>query len=318
MANANDPKERIPLFFGNEKDAMTPVMWIAKVERLQVANGWTPAVTLNSAANALRETCEEWYSNRMENDPSLSWSYFRTEFLDYTGGNITSFKGFTYWQKMITRRGDLPLNKYFNTIDTANQHWAGTIPTRPTPDNWTSTFPANVQANPQFQALPQAIITAMVETIRRQTQRDFQEHQLMGLFYYGLHDTTKDHLLAQNHTTVKEMKMAVLKFEVNRKDSNRPIHAVDEVSAINQRNKRQGKKDPKRMSTQPQRNPDSKKNVQCHYCKKMNHFQIDCHKRARDKAPMVRPSKVHGVDEEDPPKDNVSLFESNPNHLNYE
>jgi hypothetical protein len=35
----------------------------------------------------------------------------------------------------------------------------------------------------------------------------------------------------------------------------------------------------------------------CHYCKKKNHFQSDCHKRKRDNAPMVKVKEIGGQDD---------------------
>lgn len=45
----------------------------------------------------------------------------------------------------------------------------------------------------------------------------------------------------------------------------------------------------------------------CHYCKKKNHFQQDCHKRKRDNAPLVKP--VHeNTTEENRPHPNEEMF----------
>ena len=52
---------KIPYFYGNFKDTVHPKYWIARVEQIALAQGWSSTVTLNAAAAALREHCEEWY-----------------------------------------------------------------------------------------------------------------------------------------------------------------------------------------------------------------------------------------------------------------
>ena len=47
----------------------------------------------------------------------------------------------------------------------------------------------------------------------------------------------------------------------------------------------------------------------CHYCKKKNHFQIDCHKRKRENGAMVKVKEIEG--HEDPALE--SIFKSSKN-----
>ena len=50
-------------------------------------------------------------------------------------------------------------------------------------------------------------------------------------------------------------------------------------------------------SGQPKR-PNPAFGKTCHYCKKKNHFQSDCHKRKRDNAPLVKVKEIGGQDDE--------------------
>ena len=317
MADAHEPRERVPLYYGNSKDTMTAAAWIAKVDRLQIANNWTQAITLNTAGNALRETCEEWFNNDIAGNTQMTWTTFKTHFLQFQGVLTTSYLGFTHWSTMMTPRGTLSLGDYYNKIVSSNRYWAQTIPQDPVPDSLDPPVPDVVAMNAQMQAVPANIRAAFAEYYQDRGAQHTRGHVLMGLFYGGLHPTTKEHLADKNFNNVIEMRNEVMKFEKTRLDLGLPVHAIEGVDAVRARQQPR-QQDNRRQSTQP-RNQDYKKGAICHYCKKANHFQKECHKRARDKAPMVKqpPRKVNPVEETKQEKDNVSAFESNPNHLNY-
>jgi len=306
-AGGNDlAANRVALFYGNGKDVITPKGWIAKLDRLQTANGWTDQATLSNGANALREVCEEWYSIEIQEEPDMTYATFKTRFLRFTGATNRSYMGFTQWPKMTAPRGNDPLNVFYNRIMTSSYEWKETVPQVPVPADMAQVIPAAILARPNIAKLnaeDHALLFANHTLIGAHT---VTRHQTMGLFYNGLGIATREFLRDKTFPSCREMRDAVDEFETSRKDNGQPVNSLQDegVDALRRQNGRR--------TTGP---PQAKgKPVECHYCKKMGHIQKDCRKRARDKAPMVPkpPGKVNSLENPDA----VSQFQDDRNHLN--
>jgi len=124
------------------------------------------------------------------------------------------------------------------------------------------------------------------------------QHIAMGMFYSGVSPKAKEFLRDKQCTTLKEMKVLLLKYETDIGNSTgQQIHEVSEIDAMRHQRRDDTSRPQRRDRTAPVKT-DYKKKLQCYYCSKMGHGQKECRKRARDKAPMVKnPNRVNELDE---------------------
>lgn len=307
-AGGNDlAANRVPLFYGNGKDAVTPKGWIAKLDRLRIANGWTDQAALSTGANALRDICEEWFAHEIADEPTMSYEVFKTRFLQFTGASNVSYMGFTQMTKMTTPRGNDLLNAFYNRIMTSSAEWRETIPDVPVPQDLATILPATTRARPNISNLTAEDFNLLFQPIITLGQSSVIKHQAMSLFFNGLGVPTKEFLRDKRFDACRDMRNAVDSFESSRRDMGQPVNSIDDEESVDALRRQQHQQ--YRKTTGP---PQSKgRPVECHYCKKLGHIQKDCRKRARDKAPLapIPKGKVNSLETPD-------RYSTEKDHLN--
>ncbi len=301
---------KVPLFYGNEKDTLTPRSWISRVEQIATTLKWDDDAKRSAAATAFREVCEAWYQVHIAKKKKgvVTWAYFKEKFLEFTGASDASYKGFLQWHAMMVPRNGTALNLYYTKLTTAHSEWSDGIEEPEEPTSWKDYFDEDITNVKEFGDIPPALLRKMQLAIEENAKLRIEEHVAMGMFYHGQSDIVKDFLMEKTCKSVSEMRSLVAKFELNKaaNRSNGKINAIQEVDAVKFKQRQQ--------STQPagQTQNNKYKNMTCYYCKKKGHGQNTCNKRARDGAPTVPPppKKVHAVADQ-------SNSQSNGENLNF-
>src|SRR5512132_4671461 len=88
-------RQRLPLFFGSEKDVFTAKQWAERIQRARtsVDPEWTDAITMSAVFNSLRGEALAWfdgYRNEFRDNTDM-WANFRQEFIKAFGKTNTAY-----------------------------------------------------------------------------------------------------------------------------------------------------------------------------------------------------------------------------------
>ena len=120
---------RLPLFFGSDKDTLTPDLWIERVERTASLHMWSEKLTLDTAVNALRDEAAKWYNGAKILTKIDTWGVFRFNFLACLGKQqLASVGSFAYLLNMLKpkQKGESLISVY-NRISTNIQKFLDVI-----------------------------------------------------------------------------------------------------------------------------------------------------------------------------------------------
>lgn len=308
---------KIPLFYNQkDKDSMPAREWLDRVQQAAIVQGWTDQQTVMAASNSLRGPAADWCFVEIKTHPNPTFTYFQERFMSLTNHDKAPYRGGLIWPQILNaHKADTVTNNYIQLA----KHFILYNETLPAHVHHDSHWSAATLALPGVAALPaesrQAIAAESVQASRVQDMN----RCAMCIFFCNLPVDAKNFLLARpEFSSLVEMKDAVEAFLKSHKSQNTSVNAVDDVDAIR-----------RRQATSNARPDQPKRNLTCFYCNKKGHGQVECRKRARDGADLVKPpprppgqqqqqrgQPRNKVNETSETQQVHSAFQSHLNHLN--
>ncbi len=310
--NIIDRENKIPQFHADpHHDTFQAEHWIDRLQRLKVANQWTDAQTICHAIHALRGDALhflQYLRNNYaeENADTTNWTLFKAQFVIHFGklgrdtSNITNLA--------IMQRQNESVQKFSHRVAVTTQEFFDAVNVPDTPNfNLVANNPEWVQIVQNEQA--QAIITFYC----RQQAKAFRSTLDRTIFLNGLNVHINTLVKNTSPQTMTEAVETAIKFERNKRG---PIdHTIALEKSINKttlqssvnairrggyrgRGKGTFSRGEAPASTNGFPKPSSNSNgtrkpMDCWYCRKPGHAQINCRKRlARGAATVPKPRSV--------------------------
>lgn len=296
---------RIPLWFGNDKDTFTAEHWIKRLETMRTSNNWTDTQTACHAQSALREKALMLvdYLDDQDKD-SKDWNIFKKAFLDAFGNQTRDNSKILNLH--LSQRPDEKANifgwrvaatvrEYFTSIEniTPNTFQVESEP-----------FPAILGIAVEQEPGLRTWVRDLLAEERKQQRRIFGASLGRNIFLNGLNlqlrllTKYKD---TQNMFDAVEAAVKVEKIAQGPTDkfsTEKNLNAVEEAQPSDDDttpdvNYIKRKRQPfQSKSTFTRRNGP----MECWYCHKKNHMQINCRIRLSRGAQMVpRPRTVQEI-----------------------
>ena len=306
----------LPLFFGRkDKDSISAKLLVERVDTAGQIATWDAARKCAEFNLILRDRATIWWQSLEDADINKQdWDAVKTEFLEAYEPKFTAKTTCTNFQELIQKQGETVLDYYLRVQEAFTK--------------MCEAKPAALEAvrADQGTATPAQAMGMKKEGIK-DTERFFK-HQL---FKAGLRDDLRSEVMKAGKDTLQESKRLAIELEViNNDKKGRQIAAVqqmaeegpnddddnlqeDEVAYINAMRHQKGRAPFRGNNFRPRTsngsngNSGGQKDVVCRYCQAKGHYQKDCRKRLKWKAPMVdangkpyEKKKIFAVNEENP------------------
>ena len=220
----------------------------------------------------------------------MTFELFKRNFLELTGGEKMSYKGFLQWPIMLQPRKDKSLMAYFTGQAKAHSDWTNTLPALEDPHDYLS---AESLAMEEILNLSPAALRSLRNDFCMQDRMTTCEHVAMGMFYHGLSIPARDELRVKEANCVWDMRQVIADFEDNKLSNGHAVHAIAENDHSENSGESEHSVDAMRYkkpaSTGPKPPSKPRSTITCWYCKKQGHSQTVCNKRAKDGAPPAKP-----------------------------
>lgn len=305
---------KIPLFYNNkDKDSIPCKVWISRVEQAATVQNWNETQTVQAASNALRGLAQEWYEVEIQYLENVTWTLFKQKFLQLTINDEGPYRGGQIWPKILDAHKHPTITEAYLKLAKNLMEFNLTHPAHVHHD---SNLRPETLALPGVQSLTaderQRITQDTVNYIRKKDMN----RTAMSIFFCNLPANVKEFLLSRNECAdLVQMKNDVESF-LKKTNNLSPINAVDDIDAIR-----------RRQSTRNAKPDQPRRNITCFYCEKKGHGQLECRKRARDGAEMVKPpprpqqqqqgARKNKVNETSEAQQVQSNFQQQMNNLNY-
>lgn len=308
MAQAQEKdSSKIPIWMGNGKDQFTAEHWIKRLENAKASNNWTDHQTVNFAHSALRDKALQFrdYLESERLNPN-DWSSFRGHFLQHFGSTTVDHSKAT--NLVLTQKTDEKVNLFGWRVNTMVTEFFSSVP-------------QNVldMAEPAFNVLPDEIRSAVPEQVVRdlilsyvrQVGISLHDNIVKGIssslgrvvFLNGLNPHIRMHIKLKDTVNLNEAVLAAMKAEkasngpsekviqtLHEQTPGDPLEKDRELNFINKRKPRP------RMPGTPIANFRKKVNMECWYCHKKGHMQINCRLRlGRGAAMVMQPRTVQEI-----------------------
>ena len=313
---------KIPFFHGDvKKDQFTPEQWIDRVNRARVAGNWNDKKTASYLYNSFRDKALTWFRTlHLMDADNTSWNDIKQEFLEAYGTASSA-------RITITSFGELQQGKTETVTDfytRVGEVMCNYLEHMPEEGLGIKLPTAVEQPNAAWIALPEAVKTAVIKFTAADQQKRAVKYMGAQIFVSGLQKDVRLEVAKSNPADIKMAHKAAREYErihvaekasdkISELDANeldleeaadleaiRKQHQQKRMFRANSGSAYQGRTYPQpgvttnAPSNNGQGNGGQRRNnpalgKTCHYCKKKNHFQLDCHKRKRDNAPMVKP-----------------------------
>ncbi len=285
----------IPIWMGNGKDQFTAEHWIKRLENAKASNSWTDNQTVNFAHSALCDKAllfRDYLEEERLNPNGLN--SFRAHFLQLFGSTTVDQSKATYL--VLTQKAEERVNIFGWRVNTKVTEFFSSVPQNELD-----------MSDPSFSRLPDKIMSGVPD----QGQRDLVLRYIQQLSI-PLHDNIVkgiksslgrvvflNRLHTQNcmHAKLKDtvnlhdtVKAAVKVKKANNGPSEKVIQSILEQPGVypsdkdRQANKRMVRG---RIPSIPMANFQKKVNMECWYCHKKGHMQINCRFRLGRGAAMV-------------------------------
>ena len=314
---------KLPLFHANaKKDTFTAEEWVERVQRAKDAGTWNDVVTTSYVYNALREGALTWYRTlKWSSVDNRDWAQVKQAFLEAYGTTHTSRTTATALQD-LKQNNDSVIDYYTRVVEVMSDLQAlmpaGTLGAPANP------YPPEIAALGGFNALADAIKDGGVERLVDHGAQRMIYFVATQIFVNGLKAEIRSEVMKQNPLTIMNactMAQTVEKIHTAKKpatlggsimevteggEEETPEQLQLQIDELQRRKQWAASKRPWQGQNgtgtgssfgngrnygngNPGRRNNPAQGKRCHYCKKMNHFQKECKKRARDNAPMVPP-----------------------------
>lgn len=298
---------KIPIWMGNGKDQFTAEHWIKRLENAKASNSWTDNQTVNFAHSALRDKALLFrdYLEGERLNPN-DWVSFRAHFLQQFGSTTVDHSKAT--NLVLTQKADERVNIFGWRVNTMVTEFFSSVPQNELntsdasfvrlPDELLSGIPDEGQRGLVLRYVQQLSVTlhdSIVKGIKSSLGR--------VVFLNGLHPQIRMHAKLKDTVNLHDAVIAAMKVEkANNGPSEKVIQAVsdhlpqdldDKEREANFVNKRKVRA---RVPSIPMANFRKKVNMECWYCHKKGHMQINCRLRlGRGAAMVLQPRTVQEI-----------------------
>ena len=348
--SADKDSMKIPLWFGNSKDTFSAEHWIKRLETSRATNGWSEVQTVGHAHAALREKAL-LFRDYLENEKlgSDSWDTFKERFLEHFGSQVRDTSKIT--NLSLTQNSGERANYFGWRVSSAVQDFFTSVPV------------SRINtADPKFDSVPQGIsqkfdtdeiahhrsyLVALVSAFHEDWMQSVSSSLGRVIFLNGLSSniqmiTKLKHSTSLDHAVQAAMKAEKAAMGPSNRQVDKSLNQVAERSEEEDEDR-----DPEVSYVQKRRYPRARTNqgqsggtfrkkgsVECWYCHKRNHMQLNCKLRLSRGAAMVnKPRTVQDIqhdrmayqieeseesdsDDTKSEKDNLEVTSLSRNHLN--
>jgi uncharacterized membrane protein YgcG len=321
---------KFPFFSGDpKKDQFTAEQWIERVERAKKAAGWSDRKVASYLYNAFRDDALTWFRNiQTHGIDSENWEEVKEFFLIAYGTASTAKIIVTDFRTLVQGKNET-VTQFSNRVGETTTNYIKHIPA----GGLGHTIPVLPDDHPwsQFTAAQKQQVLNMHGVDQQNRHVLYMGAQL---FISGLRTDLRLEVVKKDPQNFKEAYLAARETERNLATKDKETIKVNELDDIEDPEDRAEIEALRRQQQQrkmfkagsgsayqsrsyqpsgnnsggyssgsagassgaiPKRtNPAFGKT--CHYCKKKNHFQTDCHKRKRDNAPLVKVQELEGED----------------------
>lgn len=273
---------RLPLFFGSDKDTLTPDLWIERVERTATLHVWSERLTLDTAVNALRDQAAEWYNGAKNLNTIDNWFKFRFNFLACLGKtHVATVDSFTYLLNSLKpkQKGESLISLY-NRVSSNITKYLEAMGSDLPPRDARSLHGTAIMSLPGAALLPPAEWSRCCHIQRVKSHTAFKAHLAKSVFFAALPANIKVALKNKSSDqwdTVDQCLRLALDLELTLNESS----TDSSVSAVQVKRQRTGPHQKGQSRTMANGQP-----MICHYCKKKGHGQKECRKRAAENGAM--------------------------------
>lgn len=298
------------------KDLETPKQWLKRAIQAKAAAHWNDADALAHIGLALAQDAKVWFETLELNEDYLpTWDYFVEQF-KYTHCPELSLKGTLRNTEAMKQLPGETIQKYFTRVRAAVDEYRLSLPPRQLSLHG---LPENVTEEQRQIAINYAREQIVLHT------KHLMKVRVMGIMLNGLLPVFQEYLSTQNHGNNPETAARLLttyETDLNKKVATTkvmPVHIAevncteekpiqnmnqdqyDEIDArieavMNRRNQRSNSNQQNRanQSTTSRTNNDQKNSskVQCLFCKKYGHVQVQCRSRKAANMPCLGKDNV--------------------------
>jgi len=313
--SSNDDSKKIPLWYGNHKDAFTAEHWIRRLEKAQRTNGWSSEVTVGNAHSALREKGLQFldYLEDEELNPE-DWNSFKAAFLESFGTRTRDTSKITSLH--LVQRSDEVVQEFGWRVNSTVQEFLTSVPDIPPPsiefseENIPEDMKATCKEAAHLRQWTAYIKQLLIQlSIAQNDRTNKKQASSLGriLFLNGLQPSIR--LLCKlkpSESLSQAIKAAMAAEKAARgptdKSGDKALNAIteepspDEEASINLMRRRS------QYQHQAHRDTSSGRfrkrgSPECWYCHKKNHVQLNCRVRLARGASMVpKPRTVAEID----------------------
>jgi len=306
----------LPLFFGRkDKDSISAKLLVERVDTAGQIATWDAARKCAEFNLILRDRATIWWQSLEDADiDKQDWDAVKTEFLEAYEPKFTAKTTCTNFQELVQKQGETVLDYYLRVQEAFSK--------------MCEAKPAALAA---VRADAGAATAAQATAVKNEGIKDTERFFKHQLFKAGLRDDLRSEVMKAGKDTLQESKRLAIELEViNNDKKGRQVAAVqqvveegpndeegdlqeDEVAYINAMRQQKGRAPFRGNSFRPRTSNGGngghggQKDVVCRYCGLKGHFQKDCRKRLRNRAPMVdvngkpfEKKKIFAVNEENP------------------
>lgn len=296
--------QKLPLFFGTDKDVFTAEQWVERIRRARtaLAPNWNNETTMAAVYNSLRGQALEWYEAVQFDIDINNWDAFKDAFIQAFSKTRTTRTTVAVLSG-LNQRHDEKVVSFYSRVAKANLDVQSleNIPTADMPIPATP-WPADFTGIQAFNNLPAAVRQNAAQTLVQYGFNLRQDRLAKHLFLAGLKTELRDELLKNppNGGLFNAFGAALSLEKVMEKPKieRREIHAIDdhhgecgdEICKINKRRSNitsgsdQGSGN--RMTGPSSATKGySKRNVTCFHCQKKGHYAADCYSKQRGEPP---------------------------------
>lgn len=282
--------QRLPLFYGDDKDVFTAEQWIERVRRAaaSVQPNWDDPVTMAAVYNALRGPALAWYEAvQYEIDNAHQWQDFQQHFISAWSKTRTARTTIAALDQLQQRMDEKVVN-FFTRVAKANNDINDVEPVEvnqaPLPN---PVFEAAFTAVPQFMAINEDVRRAQAQRLVAHGMKARNDKFAKHVFIAGLREEIRNDLM--KNPPAGGLYAAFVAAQTIEKALEKPKHKVSKtIKAVEEKSEVEIDAVNRNFRRTSNRKTSDKKNVTCYHCQKKGHFAADCYAKARGEAPTPR------------------------------
>jgi len=282
--------QRLPLFYGDDKDVFTAEQWIERVRRARtsVQPHWDDDVTMAAVYNALRgPTLAWWEAVQHELDNNHQWRDFQQHFINAWSKTRTARTTIAALDQLQQRMEEKVVN-FFARVAKANNDINEVEPVvveqAPIPN---PLFEATFTGVAAFAALPNDIKMAQAQRLVAHGMKARNDKFAKHVFIAGLKEEIRNDLM--KNPPVGGLYAAFVAAQTIEKALEKPKHKVSKtVKAVEEQAEVEVDAVNKGFRRPSYKKTSDKKNVTCYHCQKKGHFASDCYAKSRGEPAVPR------------------------------